>query len=803
MKYMSRTKSWTCSYKFVLILFLTIIVSVSFNLMLSSAQAQNTFVRVVDVIAGDDAVESIIFQDENGGALVNSQLGVRVADPTVVTVSILNPQGNDTAIDGTGALTAFTDGNGMETFKITGLKAGATTITIVEVSGRFEIDHEVITVNVVNFKADFSVSNSVVRSAPLSLDFTDTSQGTVKTRVWDFGDGTAPVLNQSAVSHTFNNDGSFNVSLDITGTNTVDVDISSRQVKTILVDAAAVQNPAIGVISVISDDMDIVVGKETIETVTVFNSMDFDAKANAQTLGNATIRVTVDDPTIASVSVLNPGINDANFDPVTGELSALSGGNGQETFRINGLREGSTFISFVIDGALDITPALITLNVINLEPVISLVKLSDGNEAPMQVRFNDNSTGSIISRKWDFCDGTPPVTLTPADGTTTVEHVFKTEGSYNVTLEVTGPNSAGVGISNETVTTINVGVGGTKVSGSTVEDVINLLVNEPELKTFTLKDENSNLLGVDEVVTITVERPDVIELSSLDDDQVSGLSGKLNLTTDGNSEIKFMLEGLKPGTGGIIMEFGTGGRAELGVNVINVDARIGKSPDVEFGLSPFSMVFSDTSSISNNDVIISRRWDFGDGVTRVWNEGDGTTNDVSTVVHLFNAVGLFTVTLDIVAGTSIGNIKDSTGTPIVVLPGDSLVFGTILGSIRNADTSEPMSGVLIRIQSSSIDRSIAGTRRFTVSRNDGSFVFKNLLPGLYAVTAFSAGLQTDVVTTVLEGGGSLFVEVTFEGLPVPVPEEKKGGGGGGNGGGGNGGGDDNSPKDLFPAIGSF
>jgi PKD repeat protein len=71
-----------------------------------------------------------------------------------------------------------------------------------------------ITVNSTEIQADFA-GNPTTGQAPLMVDFTDLSTGTIDTWEWDFGDGGS--AGEQNPSHEYTTTGSFTVSLTITG----------------------------------------------------------------------------------------------------------------------------------------------------------------------------------------------------------------------------------------------------------------------------------------------------------------------------------------------------------------------------------------------------------------------------------------------------------------------------------------------------------------------------------------------------------------------------------------------------------
>jgi PKD repeat protein len=78
------------------------------------------------------------------------------------------------------------------------------------------------------------MANHLVGHAPLTVNFTDQSTGTVASWSWDFGDGESSTI-QNPV-HTYQNAGNYSVSLTVTG-------IGFTSNPKIMTDYIAVQNP--------------------------------------------------------------------------------------------------------------------------------------------------------------------------------------------------------------------------------------------------------------------------------------------------------------------------------------------------------------------------------------------------------------------------------------------------------------------------------------------------------------------------------------------------------------------------------
>lgn len=72
------------------------------------------------------------------------------------------------------------------------------------------------------------------------------------------------------------------------------------------------------------------------------------------------------------------------------------------------------------------------INVIEAAPVANFSAVNIVGVAPLSVQFDDQSTRNISSRIWTFGDGQTSTALNPV-------HIYQDQGSYTVTLEVSGP----------------------------------------------------------------------------------------------------------------------------------------------------------------------------------------------------------------------------------------------------------------------------------------------------------------------------------------------------------------------------
>lgn len=90
-------------------------------------------------------------------------------------------------------------------------------------------DFDVFVTKINALLADFS-ADKTSGLYPLSVNFTDASQGAVSTYSWDFGDGSPPAITKNA-THEYTSAGSYTVSLTVTGTGGEDTKTRTNYIK--------------------------------------------------------------------------------------------------------------------------------------------------------------------------------------------------------------------------------------------------------------------------------------------------------------------------------------------------------------------------------------------------------------------------------------------------------------------------------------------------------------------------------------------------------------------------------------------
>ena len=237
---------------------------------------------------------------------------------------------------------------------------------------------------------------------PLVVSFTDNSTGTITNRLWDFGDGSTSNSSVVTLSHTYTTSGTNDVKLTVKG--------------------------PVGTNTLIRSSYVVVTNLPPQLTLSPTN-VDFGAVIVGQT--NTT-----------NVRIINPGGTTLNGSVSVGAQFLIQSGS---PYSVAPGQTGLVAISFSPTNAGNVASALIFLsnggNSTNsvvgsgaFVPAADFIGIPTNGSPPLTVVFNDNSTGTITNRIWDFGDGSTTNTTDLQ-----VAHVYASAGTNNVTLGVSGP----------------------------------------------------------------------------------------------------------------------------------------------------------------------------------------------------------------------------------------------------------------------------------------------------------------------------------------------------------------------------
>ncbi|OGO21961.1 MAG: hypothetical protein A2Z28_00455 [Chloroflexi bacterium RBG_16_51_9] len=260
--------------------------------------------------------------------------------------------------------------------------------------------------------------NPTSGNAPLTVHFTDLSQGVIYWRQWNFGDGFVTSYNGLVTSsernptHTYKNAGNYTVKLDVSGPYGGDVKTLSNYIK-----VTAPSSPTAPTTPT------------TQPTPTTPTAPTTPMKPVANFSGSPTIGMA---PLTVNFIDLSQGtIQYRSWDFGDGSTSG-------EQNPTHIYKKGGTYsVKLTVTGSLG-RDTLTVSNYINValqQPVANFnARLISGN-APLLVIFTNLSTGNIDTFYWQFGDG--GIGYLP-----NTDHVYTSSGNYTVILTVTGPGGS-------------------------------------------------------------------------------------------------------------------------------------------------------------------------------------------------------------------------------------------------------------------------------------------------------------------------------------------------------------------------
>ncbi len=234
--------------------------------------------------------------------------------------------------------------------------------------------------------AQFSGS-PISGAAPLTVNFSDQSSGSISSHSWTFGDGGGSGLVNPA--HTYNAAGTYNVTLNVTGPGGSD---GETKLAYITVDPPAPVAQFIG----------------------------------TPTSGAAPLTVNFSDQSSGVISSHSWTFGDGGG---SGLASPAHTYNAAGTYNVT--------LSVTGPGGSDGETKLAYITVDPPGPVAQFSGSPTSGVAPLIVGFTDLSTGIISSHSWNFGDGGGSSQSDPG-------HTYTNPGTYTVVLTVTGPGGSDV-----------------------------------------------------------------------------------------------------------------------------------------------------------------------------------------------------------------------------------------------------------------------------------------------------------------------------------------------------------------------
>jgi PKD repeat protein len=325
-------------------------------------------------------------------------------------------------------------------------------------------------------------------AAPLSVNFTNQSTGSITSHAWTFGDGGTSTL--ASPSHVYAVAGTYTVALTETGPGGSNTRTRTNYITVSPPPPVAefIGTPTSGVAPLVVNFTNQSTGSITSHawafgdggtstaaspshiytaagTYTVVLTETGPGGSNARTRTNY---ITVNEPPPTAEFVGTPlsgtlpltvAFTDQSSGAVTGYAWTFGdGGTSSATSPSHVYTAAGTYtVSLTVSGpgGSDTRTRFDYVTVNELPPVAVFDFSPNHGLAPLNVAFTDLSSGLITSWSWDFGDATGSTAQNPT-------HVFTNPGTYTVTLTVTGP-----GGSDSTTGTVQVGPAWTTGRGHT------------------------------------------------------------------------------------------------------------------------------------------------------------------------------------------------------------------------------------------------------------------------------------------------------------------------------------------------
>jgi PKD repeat protein len=252
-------------------------------------------------------------------------------------------------------------------------------LTVVGPGGE-DYSEKTISVSEASPVAGFSCDKTT-GTAPLTVNFTSTSTGSILSYAWDFGDGGTSSLENP--SHTFTEEGNYTVKLTVSGLGG---------------------------------------SNSATKTITVSESAPVASFTCNKTSGNAPLTVNFTSTATGTITSHSWSFGDGGTSSST---------NPSHTYN----SAGTYTASLTVTGPGGSNTATETITVSASAPVASFTCNKTSGDAPLTVNFTSTSTGTITSHSWSFGDGGTSSSTNPS-------HTYNSAGTYTASLTVTGPGGS-------------------------------------------------------------------------------------------------------------------------------------------------------------------------------------------------------------------------------------------------------------------------------------------------------------------------------------------------------------------------
>ncbi len=604
--------------------------------------------------------------------------------------------------------------------------------------------------------ADFTADKQE-GNVPFTVSFTDLSTGIRDHYEWSFGDGESS-SEQNPV-HTYFSPGVYSVSLTVSGTAGSDKKTRIGYISVSEPDSESVSSPEPVLTERTLDTKSSIVVQngeitEPEDQVTVLNvpepvSEHTEPAIPAPVPAVSSIHADFSVADGVGLSPLKVSFTDLSTGPVSSWLWDFGDGTTSAAkspihiYQTDGTYDVSLHIEG--DGSTDTITKTGIIQVIT--PVVSsfTAEPTEGT-TPLQVKFNEQTSGTIVSREWSFGDGLFSELENPT-------HVYEKAGTYEVSLKVTGTHNDDI-LTRPSYIIVHPDLPPPTLAPTTPTPVpVSSFSPAPEPVLPTPITNNIPIL-VESVPSPAPE--DTRNLISVESEQVLPEPEGIVLPTDTINQISESSEDTEV-TGETIEPITTAAIHKTSEPVASVS-----EPSVNFvctpesGDVPLSVQFTDTST--------------GEYETRYWDFGDGSNSTEPAPTHIFDKPGDYPVSLTLhYAGSEEGIVKTSV---ISVLSPPKAPVADF--SISSTEGTAPFAIVCT-------DQSEGEINEWIWDFGDGKVIRgKNpthtyILPGQYSITLTVRGpggkdeLRKNSVITVLEAPPVLKAKFSADPVQGHVP----------------------------------
>ena len=352
-----------------------------------------------------------------------------------------------------------TEKNPTHTFQSTGIFTIKLTVTGPAGSKTKTRTNYITVTNPIIPVANF-VGSPTTGSSPLTVQFSDLSTGTITSRLWDFGDGQSST--EKNPSHTFQTEGSYTVRLVVTGPGGTRTKVRTDYIIVSNTAPNMIQNPEFNqemanwYTYVDPRDAQYYLSIDRTSILSGVNSLKVDVRKS----GTVDWYITVHTMNMAiqkneyykiqfkakligakskryRMSFQQSGDPWTTYGELTSSLNDSTENYGPFYIKANTTDSYARFNFFFGDEAM--SNFFIYLDQVSvsrceyIEPEAKFTVTPVSGNAPLEVSFNNESTGLINSRQWIFGDGGKSYERNPT-------HIYEEDGTYDVTLLIWDAN---------------------------------------------------------------------------------------------------------------------------------------------------------------------------------------------------------------------------------------------------------------------------------------------------------------------------------------------------------------------------